>query len=122
MAVAVENIPVDEAVEVILQVTGVVVTGRTSLTRNLLPRAQHSGLVEPRDARDHRHKGARHIVERPHVVISGQMTGVAMVGDRFPEFLELGHPILGLVSRNNRGVNRSNGNAGHPVRLDSRFA
>ena len=111
MAVAVKNIPVDEAVEMVLQVTGVVVTGRTSLTRNLLPGAHHSGLVEPRDPGDHRHKGARHIMERPHVVIPGQMTGIAVVGDRFPELFEFSHPIFGLITRNNRGVNRSNRNA-----------
>ena len=101
MTIAIENVPVNEAVQMFLEITGVVVTGRTGLTRNLLPRAQHSGLIEPRDPGDHRHECTRHVVKRAHVVVPGQMAGITMVGDGFPELFELGDTIFGLVTRNN---------------------
>jgi hypothetical protein len=45
-------------------------------------------------------------VKRAQVIIAGKMTGISVIGDRFPEFPEFRNAILGFIAGDDGGIDR----------------
>ncbi|MBB5576569.1 hypothetical protein GGD50_005214 [Rhizobium paranaense] len=121
LSAIVQHVPVDQAVERLLQLRGIIEARRAHSTRKLEPGIDLIGREEAGQARHHRQHRTRlvaHLAE--HLAFQREMPDLAM-GDRLPEITQPVEPVTTRIPGDDRGVNRTDRDAGKPLRLARAF-